>query len=339
MIALDLRDSRWTELVDSSPEALPYHHPSWSEVIAECYGYRPFALAATDAAGRVKGALPVLEVGGRIRGRRWVSLPFTDFCPPLSAKGAPISVAELDATRRSAAISRLEVKAELDGPGASSRSSGVMHTLELAPDPEVVFQILKRSQVARNIAKAEREGVVVRRGESLADLTEVYYGLHVRTRRRLGAPAQPRRFFDLLWRRMLEPGLGFVLLAYAGEQAIAGAVFLAWKETITYKFGASEASAWSLRPNHPVFWAAIRWGCENGFRQLDFGRTDLQHRGLRDFKSRWGATETPLVYTVIGQPRKERRGLGLQRAKETMIRRGPPSLARIWGELFYRYAA
>jgi hypothetical protein len=65
-------------------------------------------------------------------------------------------------------------------------------------------------------------------------------------------PVQPRRFFELLWRLVLEPGLGFLLLAHAGARPVAGAVFLRGSRCLTYKYGASDASAWPLRPNHAV---------------------------------------------------------------------------------------
>lgn len=341
MIRLDLRDRRWTEFVASCPHALAFHEPAWSEVVAECYGYRRLALGVTDGSGCLEEGVPLVEVGGRRRPRRWVSLPFTDYCPPLSSSGAsPVRLpALLDAARREARVSRLELKADLAGAGASTSASGVRHTLELARDPDEVLAFLKRSQAARNIARARREGVVVRRGETLGDLSRVYYDLHARTRRRLGAPAQPRRFFELLWRRMLEPGLGFLLLAFAGERPIAGAVFLTGGRTMTYKFGASEAGSWSLRPNHLLFWTAIVRGCEEGFRELDFGRTELHHRGLLEFKRQWATSETPLVYAALGEPPKRRRGGRLQRAKGTIIRRGPLSVARAWGALFYKHAA
>ena len=82
MIELDLDDPRWLELLDRSPAANAFHHPSWAKLLGECYGYRMFALARLDDGGRVDAGLPVAEVRSFGR-RRWTSLPFTDECTPL----------------------------------------------------------------------------------------------------------------------------------------------------------------------------------------------------------------------------------------------------------------
>jgi lipid II:glycine glycyltransferase (peptidoglycan interpeptide bridge formation enzyme) len=193
--------------------------------------------------------------------------------------------------------------------------------------------------MSRNIARAEREGVVVRRADARADLAEVFYDLHLRTRRRQGVPVQPHRFFRLLWDGLLEPGLGTLLLAYAGATPVAGAVFLAWNGTVVYKFGASDPAYWHLRPNNLLFWEAIRAACERGDHRFDFGRTELENAGLRAFKSGWGAREEPLVYTYAGRaPAAGARGL-LAAPLEAAIRRAPLWVCRAVGQAAYRHAA
>ena len=89
------------------------------------------------------------------------------------------------------------------------------------------------------------------------------------------------------------------MLAYQGNQPLAAGLFLHWQQTLTYKYAASSDQVQSLRPNYLLTWTAIRWGCENGFRIFDFGRTDVADIGLRTFKSRWGAVELPLIYSTM----------------------------------------
>ena len=80
---LDPSDERWVALAASEPQANIFHHPAWTELLAECYGYRPFVVAACDPDDNVCAGLPMMEVSGPLKGRRWVSLPFTDHCAPL----------------------------------------------------------------------------------------------------------------------------------------------------------------------------------------------------------------------------------------------------------------
>jgi len=184
-------------------------------------------------------------------------------------------------------------------------------------------------------------GLTVRLGDRPEDLVETFYRLHLKTRRRQGVPIQPRRFFHLLWRHAIATGLGSVLVVEAAGTPIAAAVFLQANGTVIYKFGASDEDAWSLRPNHLLFWHAIRSACESGAKRFDWGRTDLDNEGLRSFKRSWGAEEIPLEYCSM-LPRSGAAGAqhGLSgRVLGAMIRRSPETVGRLVGEALYRFVA
>jgi len=80
---LDPLDARWAAFVESIPQANIFHHPAWANLLAECYGYRSFIIALIDENETICAGLPVLEVSSALTGRRWTSLPFTDYCQPL----------------------------------------------------------------------------------------------------------------------------------------------------------------------------------------------------------------------------------------------------------------
>ncbi len=339
MTRLEIGDPGWMEFVSASQDATAFHHPAWAALLGDCYGYSAFALALHDSAGRIAAGVPVLDVSNRLTGKRWVSLPYTDACSPLVAPPGSLEelVDVLDEERRKQAIPEFEFRAKL--PGLQTRSEAVIHLLPLAPDLDQMERRFKRS-VRQHIAKGHRSGVTVRRAEAVGDLADTFYGLHVQTRRRQGVPVQPRRYFVRLWQRILEPGLGFCLLAYSDHRPVAGAVFLAWKDTVVYKYSASDHNHLKLRPNYVLLSEAIRWSGANGYTRLDLGRSDLDHGGLRHFKSSWGAGEEPLVYSSLGEARG---GSGLSSRGAPLlspvIRHSPPSVCRAIGELFYRYAA
>ena len=336
---LDLTDPRWGDFVAGHPDATPFHHPGWAGLIASCYGFRAFALVVSDATGAIQAGLPVVEVR-HLHGRpHWESLPYTDYCPPLaSARGEQEQlVAALRQAGCAAGARRIEVRAPLPDGSVPGRPA-LRHVLALDAGVSRVHAGFHRSQVQRNIRRAEREGLTVRRATHPPDLLDIFYGLHLRTRRRQGVPVQPRRFFRLLWENMISTGLGSVLIVEASGQPVAAAVFLAWNKTMIYKFGASDASAWPLRPNHMLFWHAIRTACAQGYRWFDFGRTDAGQEGLRNFKLTWGATEEPLVYATLSGPVPASRGRAA-RILGPAIRHGPLLLCRATGEAFYRYTA
>ena len=337
---LEVDDPRWFDFVSGCETATAFHHPAWAGLLADCYGYPSFVLAVADPAGPVVAGLPVVDVSNRLMGPRWVSLPYTDACAPLVSTVCSLEnlVARLEAERRAHAIRELEVRADLPGADVSS-ATAVSHVLELTGGAERVERGFKPS-VRRAIAKSHKAGVVVRRADEEADISSIFYGLQLRTRRRKGVPVQPKRYFVRLWQRMLEPGLGFCLLAHHEGAPIAGAVFLAWNTRLLYKYAASDERHLGLHPNHLLLGEAVRWGCENGYSALDLGRTDADNTGLRRFKRSWGAKEEPLVYSILGEDGRTLRSTGRGAAiMEPVIRRAPLAVCRVAGELLYRYAA
>jgi CelD/BcsL family acetyltransferase involved in cellulose biosynthesis len=343
LVRIDLDDPAWANHVANDPHALPFHHPAWAQTLAECYRFRTFGLALTDFDGQLIAGLPVVERRGLFGGRRWISLPFTDVCPPLVGGDSHLQArleVEIDAARREAGVGCVELRASPASSSAVAFDGGLRHTLQLDHDPETVYRRFKPKQVRHAIRYAERSGVIVSRAEREEDLCRTFYALHTATRRRLGVPVQPRRYFSLLWRRIVEPGLGFVLVARVRERPVAAAVFLAWNGTVVYKYSASDASAWNLRPNNAVLWHAMRWGCENGYSTFDFGRTDRANEGLRMFKRGWGAEEQPLPYASIGHAQAQSLGAGpVAGLGRAVIRRSPSFVCRAIGEALYRYAA
>lgn len=339
---VELGDPAWAGFVAGHPDALPFHLPAWGETIAAAYGMRPFALVTRDPDGSVVAGIPFIEVALPFRGKRWVALPFTDLCPPLAGSSAAEAdlAAAVEAAGSAAGVRRVEVRGPITG-GRLLEDAGVRHVLELDPDPQAVYRRFHPSQVHRNIRRAERSGLEVRRGSADDDLLDVFYALHLSTRRRLGVPVQPRRFFTALRERMLAGGHGWIVAVESSGRPVAAALFMEAGSTVVYKYGASDRGAWALRPNHLLFWHAIREACERGHRRFDFGRSDPEAEGLRAFKSAWGAIEEPLRYHAFGDvPTPDARSTGLAaRALGGLIRNGPEWVCRATGELLYRFTA
>jgi len=342
MEILRIKDPRWTEFVDACPDATPFHHAAWTSLLSECYRYPTFALGVSDGDGRLTAGAPMIAVQHPLGGRRWVSLPFTDYCPVLSRPGEADAVIRLTASltgeREARALAAIDIHADVPAvPGLDRSLQGVRHTLSLSADPDEIFGKLK-SMHRRNVRRGQRSGLEIGFGRSAKDM-DTFYRLHLQTRRRLGVPIQPRRFFSLFTRRLLANGMGFVLSARLRDTPIAAAVFLHGNGALIYKYGASDPRFWELRPNNQLFWAAIQWGCEQGFRTLDWGRSDTEDVGLRAFKSGWGATEEPLTYASIGSPRSGAARGKLQSTLSSIVRRSPAWVCQVLGEVLYRYVA
>jgi CelD/BcsL family acetyltransferase involved in cellulose biosynthesis len=331
-------DDRWRRLVDSSDQSTPFHHPAWATLLADCYRYRTFVAAIVDDGTMVAGA-PVIEVDHRLGRRRWLCLPFSDACAPIAVDDRALRslVSGLDEARASAGVAQVEVRSPLPQPARPLPREAAIHRRPLPPTLDELRRTIQGSH-RRNISLAARRGVVVRRAESRTDLSRVYFDLHVATRHRHGVPAQPRRYFELLWDRLMAPELGTLLLAYAEGRPIAGSVFLRSGRTLVHKYSASDPAAWRLRANDLLMWEGLAWGVESGCQRADFGRTDADNAGLRAFKAAWGGQEEPLMYSTLGTAARDGRGHAV-RLSRPILRRGPLWLNRVSGQVLYRYAA
>jgi CelD/BcsL family acetyltransferase involved in cellulose biosynthesis len=338
-----IADARWHEFVSRAPDAAPadpgpFHHPAWLALLARSYGYPIRACCLLDDSGAIVAGLPLALVGGALRRPRLAALPFSDHCTPLAADPALCDrlLTALDELRSELGVA-LELRAPLD-TGAQVVDSYWLHEIALEPDADaVIARFRRKSQIMRGVRRAEREGLTVERRTDAAALAE-FYGLHVGTRRRQGVPTQPRSFI-LRFADLFDQGLGFVLLVRDEGQPIAAAVFLSFNGRLIYKYGASDPAALGKRPNNLLFLEAIRWGCANGMRSLDLGRTDIGHDSLRDFKLHWGAEETTLTYhELTDAEHRPSEGPGLAGRAAPLIRRSPPLVSRLIGEALYRYA-
>lgn len=331
-------DSEWQTFSATYGQANIFHHSAWSGLMQECYGYRPFIAVVRDVNGNICAGVPMMEVNGKWTHRRWVSIPFSDHCAPLSHNlNALKKLTEaLTSKAYEPGSPKMELRWKLPAqPDIQYSAEHVLHTVQLDHVIKKVAERIHHSHL-RNIKTAQTHGVQIKVGRSLEDM-RAFYSLHLQTRHRQGVPIQPYHYFELLHKKLIEQGLGFVLLAYKNGRCLAGAVFLHWNHTLTYKYGASTSEDLRLRPNHLIFWNAIQWGCDNGFTSLDLGRTSLDNYGLRDFKSRWGAQEIPLIYTNLAREPKQAPNGHLFEMMHVIIRKSPTWVCRLSGEILYKH--
>jgi CelD/BcsL family acetyltransferase involved in cellulose biosynthesis len=337
---LDPVDPAWMDLVATAPAATAFHHPGWMHALIAAYGFRPIVLAHVESGGRVAAAVPLALVR-RPSGRTWVGLPFSDHCPPLARDAEALA----GLTRDVAGWSRerrvpVEVRDDIAPAGAwTAVTVGTRHVIPLSDGAPAVWARLKKT-VRRQVREARRLGLQVRFTRAAEDM-DAFYRLQVATRRRLGVPVQPRRFVAAIWKHVIEAGLGFVtLVETTAGQAVSASVVLAWNGTLVDKFTASDAEHWAWKPNQLGIWSTIEWGCAEGYRAFDFGRSDPGHDSLQRYKATWGADALPLRYSVAGCAGRRLGGPGrLDGVLRAVIRHGPPVVCRALGSLLYRYAA
>jgi lipid II:glycine glycyltransferase (peptidoglycan interpeptide bridge formation enzyme) len=77
---------------------------------------------------------------------------------------------------------------------------------------------------------------------------------------------------------------------------IGAILTLRHRRTVVYKYGCSDERFHHLGGMPYLFWKLIDESKAAGDLQIDFGRTDLENRGLIEFKDRLGAARRQLTY-------------------------------------------
>ena len=337
-----LTDSQWDEKLLAHEDAAVFHTAAWARVLRDSYGYSCCYLAEPSG-NRFAFLLPLMDVRSLLTGRRGISLPFTDFCEPLLEESLPASEALdlLVELGRQRGWKYFELRGGDRIFADFQPAMTVMsHALDLTPSEDALFARVKES-TRRNIRKAKREGVAISIGTS-GEMVAAFYRLNCLTRREHGLPPQPLSFFRYLHEHLLEKGKGCVALASFKGHGIGGAVYLHFGRNALYKYGASDRRFQYLRPNDLVMWEAIRWYRTRGFQQLGFGRTELQHEGLRRYKLAWGAVEQSMPYYRYDLAQRVFRRMNENSSggiASRVFRRLPVTISRLIGSLLYRHAA
>ena len=303
-----LADRRWDELVARHPQASAFHTRGWLEALRRSYGYEPFALTSAAPGEALQDGVVLCRVRSWLTGTRLVSLPFADHCEPL-VEGQQLAEylqwLREDCERTQAKyveIRPLAPSSSAAGAMQASRSFWV-HTLDTRRPEHEIFKGLHSGSVQRKIRRAEREHLSYETGGS-EQMQDEFYRLLLLTRRRHSLPPQPRNWFRNLMECMGDRAV--VRVARKDGVSIAAMLTLHHGRTAVYKYGCSDEQFHNLGGVALLFWRLIQESKASGVERIDFGRTDLDQRGLITFKDHWGAEKTlATYYRYPAQPAKK----------------------------------
>jgi CelD/BcsL family acetyltransferase involved in cellulose biosynthesis len=328
-------DPVWADLAERSGTL--FHSASWMRVLADAYGLRPQAVLVVRpgpggrgelADGQAVAGMAWVEVADP-RGRRLVSLPFSDMAGPIGAMGCRelVPLLERDRSRSSPLTARLR-PASTDGPDRGAvdavdrarfeadlglaesgrlawhwtRLDPVVADVDVGTDADPQWAGLA-SGARQNIRRSRRSAIRIE-VRADGDALDEYHRLHRRLRReKYRLLAQPPAYFTAL-QRHFGPERLRVVLARLGDDprgaAVAGVVLLRHGDHAYYKLNASTPEGWSARANDAVMWEAMtqarRWGCD----WFDFGVSDLDQPGLIRYKDKYATGRGEVV--VLGRP-------------------------------------
>jgi len=330
----------WRDALANLPGASLYHGERWLEVLRRAYGLDLWV--ATVAEGPNVRAACVLARSKKPFSRRFVALPFSDFCGPLAADRAAIKrllsgLASDPLTRGGCEIRGVPAPAPWQVADCFAAFS-----VDMARTSDVIERSLGgefRRKLARNLRQAKQAGLKVERGDG-PDHIARFYRLLLETRRRLGVPPQPLRLFMLVREIFCADNLIDIWLATADGCDTAGLILLKDHDRLYYKWSA-RGTVNAPGANHLLLWSVIE-EYAGKVLSLDLGRADVRNLGLMQFKKEMGGRAEPLPYAFFPkQPRHISPEVpsATRKALTEIWRRLPLSATRVIGSALYGYLA
>lgn len=295
--------ARWDDYVLAHPNGTPFHLSSWLATIYQAYNFEPLLFVKKDNSNMIIGIFPCFLIKSIINGKRIVSIPFSDYGGPLCSSGSNndefLSVV-IDMYEKR--IKYFEIRCPIAPDSCTScHDYYKRHILELSNNPNEVKQRINKRTILYSIRKAKKSGVVINEENTKYGIMQ-FYRLNEMTRTKHGVPAQPEKYFHSFFQNMVTKKLAYIYLAAVHNKVIAASIFISFKDTIHYKYNASDPEYLTTKkPNHLLTWHAIKNACLAGYRYVDFGRTSPDNMGLMRYKEMWGARSACCQYHYYPQ--------------------------------------
>lgn len=294
---MELREIRpdghtiWNEFVDNHPSATYCHLYEWKLAIERAYKIAcPYLALFHDS--QVVSVLPTAIIKRPLGKRRAISLAFCSYAGWLIDPICDERVVrdEFLSYFSRCGVSALELReiSHADFPHAQE----VTFRVALPEDPDDLWNELD-SDVRRKIRKAQKTGLAVRWG---SDQLEDFYRLYSENMAQLGTPVHSkellRELHGLLASRMT------ILSVRWNDRPIAAMLLVKFRDQLSFPWSSSLREFHSSYSNMLLYWEALRYACEKGFREFDFGRSNVNSGGYH-FKMQWGGRPIPLKYRTL----------------------------------------
>jgi hypothetical protein len=325
----------WRAALSRLSGASFYHCESWIEALREAYGLK-LEVASLHRHGRLCAAVVLARSKG-LFSTRLVAMPFSDCAEPLALDDE--SRAEL---LRALAAANPSASIEIRGAAGPTPWQNVDCFAQWSLDLTRLASEIKAGfgrTVRTGIKRAMRDQVRIECGTDRVYL-ERYFELQLITRRRLGVPPQPFKFFDVVHNKFSRTGDIEIRFATFEGRDHAGSILLRAGGRLCYKWAARLEDC-HPGANHLLVADMIEAHAQRA-TTMDLGRCDVRNQGLIRSKADIGCVSRPLPYAFYPKaPRQISSEVlsGPAKIVSSIWKRLPLPVTRVMGELLYRYMA
>lgn len=292
--------AEWDEFVLNSAAGNFFHLLGWKTAVEDSFGHKPHYLLARDN-GELKGVLPLFELKSRLFGHSLVSVPFGVYGGVCAEDQAVRGALEDSAVTlaESMGVDYLELRNYIRPEGQEIPADDgwkhkdlyVTFQREILPTADENLKAIPRKQRAM-VRKGIKAGLTPRVGK--LDELDVFYAIYARNVRDLGTPVFPKSFFANIMKAFPD---AFILTVLKEDVPVAGVLSFVYKDMLMPFYGAGVREYFRDAVNDYMYWALMEYGCDNGFKIFDFGRSK-KDTGSYKFKHHWGFEAQDLDYRI-----------------------------------------
>lgn len=298
-----------------------FHLIGWKKVVQKTFAHKPYYLIAEegnscknsinptnsmnrtstiDPKNPIVGILPLFSIQSFLFSKSVVSIPFATYGGILADNGE-IGIQLLEKAKEitsSDGSEFLEFR-NRDGGFANLHGKDLYVTFR-----REIFQDLNSNMTAiprkarRMIRQGEKAGLTYGFGHK--ELIPPFYEIFARSYHRLGSPVFPKKLFENLLEEFKDQ-TNILLIKSPDGKPISGVLTFYYKKEVLPYYAGSLFEYRELAPNDFMYWQLMKYGCENGYKIFDFGRSKF-NTGSCDFKRHWGfeAQSLPYQYYLNG---------------------------------------
>jgi len=291
----DLDDPAPAALV-ADPAAYIFQQPAWARILATL-GHS-VAYYCLEEGGRVLAAQPAAELRLGLFRLLYAGLPYGG--PVGDAARFDEYFARLADFARAEGIHRVRASRNFfDAPFAPEGwrvQEHAQHVLSFGGRSEEEVWRGFKGRVRRDVRIAEKAGAVIETASDPAK-RDALFALHAQTMARNETFVfWTRGMIEEVWRGLIEPGGGEMLLIRHEGEPLGGLISLYSGRRCFYFLGASGGRKRNLCSNDAVLWEAMRRALARGCEDFDFMISSRQDQRLIDFKEKWGAVCRPFHF-------------------------------------------
>jgi serine/alanine adding enzyme len=300
----------WDRYVMESSGASCYHLIGWKDVIEKTFGHKTYYLLATpdsnntinpinsknssNPSNSIVGILPLVRLKSLLFGNFIISNPYFNYggiCGDNSEiQGLLFNEAIQIARKENAKHIEFRQVSPIIG-GLPVKTRKVSMRLELVSTSDDLWKSFS-SKLRSQIRRPQKEGMYVKIGRE-GELDSFYKVFSINMRD-LGTPVYSQMFFGHILEEFGEKT--WICTTYTKEgKAVASGFIVGFKDILEIPWASSLRHYNHCSPNMLLYWSVLEFGCENGYKFFDFGRS-TPGEGTYKFKEQWGAKPVQLYW-------------------------------------------